>query len=333
MSTPSTLNAQQLIDYARLFPWTTPAVGVAGYSQQPAVSFLDDIVKKIMNKANPWKWNQVVAPVFYTQPFQQDYPTQISQSNMGWLEACTMIDINNFTAQPPVQPPVNCVARLQPTSNCGYPTKISWIINSAAILGIWPGPGTIYVSPLVTQGGGPSSNPLTAIKDSNGNIEVVTTYGVTGGSTPTWPALGATPGTITQDGTVQWTLIDPNGIAFRLDKLATFNSNVWQMNPVYQNKPPNILTLKQTISPIPDDMSYLVKEGFLAYCYKQVDNNKFQQEFAQWLQNIQEALGASDREYQEFGFAPTTGLANPGMGAGTGTYGYPGWIGWTSDGY
>ena len=333
MSQPSTLTAQQLIDYARLFSWTTPAIGVAGYSQEPAVSFLDDIVKKILNKANPWKWNTVVAPVFYTQPFQQDYPTQISQGNMGWIENCTMIDINNFTSQPPVQPPVKAVARLQPTSKCGYPGKISWVINSAAITGSWPGPNTPYISPLVSQGGGPNNNPLTAITDPNGNIQVVTTYGVTGSVMPTWPAALATPGTITQDGTVQWTLIDPNGIAWRLDALATFNSNVWEMCPIYQNKPPNIVSLKQTISPIPDDLSYLVKEGFLAYCYKQVDNNKFQQEFTQWMQNIQEALGASDREDQEYGFAPSQGLANPGMGGGTGSFGYPGWQGWSSDGY
>ena len=333
MSQPSTLNGQQLLDYARLFPWTTAAIGVAGYSQEPTVSFLDDIVKKIMNKANPWKWNTVVAPVFYTQPFQQDYPTQIPQGVLGWGENCTMIDINNFTSQPPVQPPVNFVARLQPTSTCGYPTKITWLINSAAITGLWPGPGVPYISPLVSQGGGPNSNPLTAIKDTNGNIQVVTTYGVTGSSVPAWPAALATPGTITQDGTVQWTLIDPNGIAWRLDKLATFNSNVWEMCPIYQMKPPNIRNLKQTIAPIPDDLSYLVKQGFLAYCYKKVDSAKFQEQFAQWMQDVQEALGASDREYQEFGFAPTSGIASPGMGGGTGAYGYPGWIGWSSDGY
>lgn len=333
MSTPSTLNGQQLLDYARLFPWTTAAIGVAGYSQEPTVSFLDDICKKIMNKANPWKWNTVVAPVFYTQPFQQDYPTQISQAALGWIEACTMIDINNFTSEPPVQPPVKAVARLQPTSACGYPTKISWVINSAAITGIWPGPGIAYVSPLVSQGGGPSSNQLTAITDTNGNIQVVTTYGVTGNSVPAWPAAGATPGTTTTDGSVVWTLIDPNGIAWRLDRLATFNSNVWQMCPTYQNKMPNILNLKQTVAPIPDDMSYLVKQGFLAYCYKQIDSAKFQEQFAQWMQDVQEALGASDREDQEYGFAPSQGLANPGMGGGTGAYGYPGWIGWNSDGY
>src|SRR5277367_6088434 len=183
MSQPSNLNAQQLIDYARVFSWTTPIVGVSGYSTEPAVSFLDDIVKKILAKSNPWKWNEIKAPIFYTQPYQQDYPTSISQSVMGWLSACTMVDVNDaITEQPPIQPPVNCVARLQPSSALGNPSKICWITNAMAITGQtsgpfaglqWPGPGIQYINPLTSQGGGPSNNPNTAITDLNGNIQVV----------------------------------------------------------------------------------------------------------------------------------------------------------------
>ena len=331
MSTPSTLTAQQLIDYARCFSWTTPSLGVSGYGDEPAVSFLDDIVKKILAKSNPWKWNEKQAPIFYTQPYQQDYPTSIAQGVMGWLSAATMLDINNQSQQPPIRPPINCVARLQPTNVVGRPTKVCYIINSMALTGTWPGPQVAYVNPLVSAGGGPSNNPLTAITDTNGNIQVVTTYGVTGGSQPSWPAALSTPGTTTTDGSVVWTLIDPNGVAFRLDALATNGSNVWQFNVNYQLKPPNITSLSQTIFPIPDDLSYLVKQGFLAYCYKQVDNNKFKEEYAQWIEDIQSAMESSDREYQEYGFAPSMGIAGVGGGAADG-YNYPGWPGWTNDG-
>jgi len=326
----STLSVQNLVDYARNFAWTVPALGVSGYSDEPAVSFADDIMKKIMAKANPWKWNLITAPVFYTQPYQQDYPTNISQKTLGWLATCTMIDINNSTSLPPVQPPITCVQNLLPTSSCGYPTQMCWIANTTAITGSWPGPLTPYVNPLVSLGGGPSNNPLTAIEDTNGNIQVVTQYGVTGASQPTWPAPGAAPGTVTTDGSVKWTLMDPNGIAFRVNMLATFNSNVWEVHPVYQQKPPNVTSLGQTFAPIPDELNFLIKQGFLAYCYKQVDNDKFQQEFAQWLQDIQEAMGASDRELQEFGFYPSQSIQ--GGGPMTGGYGYVGWQGWSSDG-
>ena len=44
--------------------------------------------------------------------------------------------------------------------------------------------------------------------------------------------------------------------------------------------------------------------------------------------DIQTAMMGSDREPQEFGFYP----AQPLQGGGTtGQYGYPGWLGWSSD--
>jgi hypothetical protein len=331
----SSLTPQLLVDYARAAcPKSTPVLGVSGYSDEPALSFSDDIIKKIMAKKNPWKWNMIAAAPFYTQPYQQDYPTNISSKYLGWLTNATMIDINNSTNQPPIQPPIMCVARLLPTSTCGYPSSVCWMPNNIAITGLWPGPSVVFVNPLTSQGGGPSNNPLTAIKDPNGNIQVVTTYGVTTSNSagPSWPASGATPGTITQDGTVQWTLIDPLGIAFRVDRIATFNSNVWQMLVQYQNKAPNMTSLGQTFAPVPDDLNFLIKQGFVAYCQKLIDNGaNFKTAYAEWIDDMNELMGASDREDQEFGFYPAYPLSGGGSSGG-GNYSYPGWNGWGSDG-
>lgn len=325
----STLDGQMVLDYAKTFAWTTPVLSKVGFGGEPAVSFLDDVVKKIMAKANPWKWNMFPAPTFYTQPYQQDYPTSISQNIFGWGQNCTMIDINNANSQATAQPPIWFCQNLLPTSSVGNPSKICWLPNDLAIKGIWPGANTVYQSPLKVNGGGPGNNPITAILDNNGNIQVVTTYGVTGSSQPTWPGAGAQAGTITTDGTVVWTVQDPNGIAFRLDRIATFGSQVWQMNPIYQQKPPNITKLNQNFSPIPDDLSYLVKQGFLAYCYQQIDSAKFREQFEQWMLDINTAMAGSDREPQEFGFYPAQPIQSGGQ---TGQYGYPGWPGWQSDG-
>jgi hypothetical protein len=305
---------------------TKPVVGIAGYTDQPAVSFLDDVVKKIISKSNPWKWNAAVLPAFQTQPYQQDYPTNISQNVMGWLQSAVVVDINNATLPTPTAP-MTVVRDLLPSQQVGRPSELSWIPNSQAQTDTWPGPNKTYVNPLASAGGGPSNNPKTAIKDANGNILVVTTYGVTGSVAPLAP-VGAAGGTTVVDGSVVWTVQDPNGIALRLDAVATFNSIVWEIRATYQLKPPNITTLTQTVAPIPDDLSYLVKQGFLAYCYKQAGDPRFPQEYQQWLEAIQEALGASDREYQEFGFYP--GQPIQGGYGSIGTHGYPGWPGWTS---
>src|SRR5579859_4717189 len=151
----STLNAQILIDYARTFPWTTPVVGLAGYNDQPAVSFLDEVVKKILAKTNPWKWNAAKFPVIQTQPYQQDYPTSISQNSVGWLQAAVIADINN-TANPVPILPINTVNSLLPTMITGRPQKVSWVTNSVAQTAVWgrgrpgdPGPNVTYQDPLV----------------------------------------------------------------------------------------------------------------------------------------------------------------------------------------
>lgn len=325
----SQLTVQNLIDYARVHPYTTPTLGLAGYDAEPAVSFGQIIVQRLMTKNDPWKWNSYNFPPFFTQPYQQDYPTSISQNTLGWLENATMIDINNGS-QPLPQPPIRAVARLLPTSTCGNPTEICWIVNRNCILGTWPGNNVTYQNPLVTLGGGPGSNPLTAILDPNGNIQVVTGYGTTLSSgIPSWPSAGAQAGTVTSDGTVNWTVQDPNGVAIRLNMLAVNGSPVWQIIPAYQQKPPVINSIGSTFAPIPDDLDYLIKQGFLALCWKQADKKTFQIEYAQWLQDIASAMEGSDREPQEFGIFPSEGLQQGGQVSG---YSYAGWPGWSSNG-
>lgn len=332
-TTASTWNGQRLLDYARLFSWTTPSIGVSGYAYEPTLTFLNEVLQRLMSKSNPWKWNENKFPLFYTQPYQQDYPTSISQNVLGWLQGAVMIDINNITPSSKNIPPLTVVSRLQQAFIPGYPTKLCWIPNNMAVTSTWPGPNVTFQNPLALvaggpAGGGPGTNPPTAITDPNGNIQVVTTYGITGGSTPTWPTANAAAGTTTADGTVVWTVQDPNGVAIRLDRVASFGSNVFQINANYQTKPPVITTLKQFITPVPDDLAYLVKQGFLAFCYKQVDNAKFQIELTQWLLDIKEAMGASDREDQEFGFSPVDSMQDTGQSEN----GYVGWPGWTSGG-
>lgn len=328
----SSFSVHNLIDYARVYDFAVPTVGLAGYSSQPALSFANDIMQKILAKNNPWKWNSYQVPIFYSQPYQQDYPTSISANTMGWLESATFTDINNPAGTPTfhAQPILQCVARIQPTYQLGWPSEICWVMNRNAITGTWPGAGTTYTNPLISQGGGPGSNPLTAILDTNGNIQVVTAYGTTGGGTPSWPSAGAQAGVVTNDGSVQWTVQDPNGVAFRLNALSTFGSNVWQFNVTYQQRAPLITTLNQTFAPIPDDLQYLIKQGFLAFCYKKSDRKTFQIEYAQWLEDIQQALEQTDRETQSFGIYPSDALqgSGGGSGSGVGANGYPGWNNW-----
>lgn len=328
----SSITSQTLIDYARVFDWAVPTVGLAGYSRQPTLTFANEIIQKIMAKNNPWKWNSYSVPIFFGQPYQFDYPTSISSNDMGWLEAATFTDINNPAGTPQyfLQPILQCVARLQPTYKLGIPSQIAWLMNRNAVTGVWPGANSVYQNPLKSAGGGPGSNPPTAIRDANGNILVVTTYGTTGATAPL-AGVNAAAGTTVPDGTVVWTVQDPNGVTFRIDAMQTFGSNVWQYNLLYQKKPPAITSLTQTFDPVPDDLMYLIKQGFLAYCHRKSNEANFKTAYAQWLEDIQNALEASDREVQSFGIYPADSLQGA-SGLGQGGNGYPGWPGWSSGG-
>jgi hypothetical protein len=151
--------------------------------------------------------------------------------------------------------------------------------------------------------------PFTQIRDANGNIQVITSYGTTGSTQPTW---ATTPGQTTTDGTVTWTCIDPNGITFRLSPLPPQNGQVWQVQPYYQMKPTIITSIGQTWAPIPDDLSYVYKQGFFAKALKLAEDPRWEKEYALFEGMIKKAVGSADREAESFGMYPSRGLQGGG---------------------
>jgi hypothetical protein len=114
------------------------------------------------------------------------------------------------------------------------------------------------------------------------------------------------------DGSVTWTVVDPNGVTFRLDAMATNSSTVYQIRVDYQQKMPSITGLAQTFAPIPDEFSWLIRKGFLTYLTKHAGKADFTQQFLEFQAAIKRAAGSSDREEQEFGFAPAEAIQSDG---------------------
>ena len=319
----STIEVQYLVDFARTYPWTTETIGLAGYSASPAVEIANDIAQEIMSETVPWKWNSYNAPPFLTQPYQQDYPTSLSFNNVGWLESAIIIDINNNSLPTP-QAPLKVVKNLQPSSVCDIPSALCFILNRNALTGVRQA-STLYTNPLVSAGGGPNSNPPCAITDPNGNILVITGYGTSGSTTPTWPAANAAAGTNVTDGGVTWAVVDPNGVCFRVNAKSTNGSTVYQINPTYQLKMPLITGVTSLFNPIPDELGWLLRKGFLAYLSKHAGQKDYMAQILEFRAAVKIASGASDKEEQEFGFAPSEPIqGGPGMGPATGLWWYGG---------
>jgi len=337
-STTNSITVQNLINEMRVYPEFTPIMGTSGYSQYPMLPICNDVMQRILAESMDWKWNRAYVPPILTVALQQDYVTQIT--NIGWLENCVRLDINNSTNNGNLAPkpyfPMEAVRDMQPTSYQGQPFNISFIPNPLAAMGQWY-PNTDYGT-----GYGVAQIPETPIQqfvDVNGNILYIDStvlglsinspgfngqpivlppnspYGVSGSTQPIAPA-NATPGTTVQDGTVVWTVADPNAFAIRIAPLPAFSGLAWLLQPVYQIIPPILKTLQDTISPIPPEMTYLFRQGVRAMLYDHAGSKKAADAYAKWEENLVVAVRAADRQQESYSLQPGVSIMGDGPWGG-----------------
>lgn len=342
-SSQSTITLQRILDKILPLGDINPVlVNVSGYQLEPFLTICTDVMNTIYAQPFPYKWNEIKIPDFYTNSFQQDYalvnPDGSSFYNVEWLERGICIQ-QTSTALPKPWGYVECGRQL--TQATGTLTQVgtwnnptfeantfpnymlyygTWGASSTSgpTLGNDPGPGSVYTSPLLqnTQ----ASNPITQIQDTNGNLQVVTTYGTCGLVQPTWPATNAAPGTQTQDGTTVWTVVDPNGIGIRVLPVPSQSGVVFQFKLVGQMPAPNFdlntgknkLNLNQTLSPFPDKYEPYFRAGVIAQCYRYAVNEKTQAKFEKnwqlWLGSLKDLRELQDRELEENRFTPERGI-------------------------
>lgn len=97
------------------------------------------------------------------------------------------------------------------------------------------------------------------------------------------------------------------GITFRLWPIPS-KAKLWNVKPVYQKKAPIKEGLQETWSPIPDELSAVYRQGFLAMAYKHADDPRADIEYKKFQMMIQKALGLKDAEGNSEGFVPDFGL-------------------------
>jgi hypothetical protein len=324
----STITLQQYVDSARAYKELAPVLETAGWGYEPALTIANDVLQKIIAQTLNWKWNRYYIPPFLTVALQQDYVS--STTNMGWMEQAWRIDINNNT-NPNAPKPIyamEAVRDLEQTAYQASPFNISFIPNSLAFMGVW------QKNYAVTCGYGVAQTPPSFIQqfiDANGNILFINSaacglsfnspgfsgtpitltgynpYGITGTVQPSAPP-NSPAGTQVPDNTVTWTVADPNGYAMRLAPLPAYSGITWLIVPVYQAKPPLITSLSSTLAPLPDELGYLFREGFMAMCYEHAGSRLATSKYAKWEESIYMALRAGDRERDDAIFYPTESI-------------------------
>jgi hypothetical protein len=320
----STKSVQSIIDFANTIGDLTPVLtGTGGFSREPALTIANDVMTELIAERFNWKWNQKQFPAFVTNSWQQDYP-QINTTDVGWLEKAFRTDINN-TSMPKPTFPIETVRDLDPTSQqFGWPGQICWLYNRQLEHAKWPGADKTYTDPLGATT--TPANPYTNILDANGNILIVTTYGITGTVAPAAPK-GAAAGVTVEDGTVVWTVCNPDGMGIRIFPKPPQAGNVWLVRTLYQMKPPSIppagtpttkAFLASLIDPIPDEYAKYYRDGFIAFCHKHSPDPKVKARFPQmytlWEQQVFAAAKAGDKEQENRGFFPDRGIMSGGDG-------------------
>ena len=327
---PSSITLQSVVDYARSFSEVNPILPAGGYSFEPALTFANDVLQKVLSQGLNWRWNASYVPLFLTNSLQQDYVTNIT--DIGWLTSAFRIDINNNTnngnqcPKPLFTLETNRDMGLTPYQ--GNPGQVCFIPNNQAAFGVWSA-NTLY--PCSYGQPGSPVTPIQQIVDANSNILFLDSsvmklsfnvpgyngspltlptpnpYGISGSTAPVLPPASA-PGTQITDGGVTWTVANPNGYCIRFAPLPPEGGFAWLMWIAYQRRAPRFTSLQQTISPVPDDLAYLFREGFLAKCLQHANSPRAAMQNQMWHEQIEQAIRAGEREEQAWSMYPDGGM-------------------------
>jgi len=338
----STTTLASVVGFAKTFPDVAPVVqsAVGGASLQPALTIATDTMVEMLAEPFNWKWNRFLMPTFFTNSWQQDYALNVV--NLGWLEHGFLVDINNTAFPKPIYT-LEVVKDLESTSTqYGIPGQACWLPNDQLYYATWgaddtgnstrgrnPQPSQTLVNPLSTTAA--PSNPILQIRDQNGNLWAVTTFGTTGATIPTAFTTGNAPdplnfptqdnptlaATTVTDGTVVWTAVNPKGQGIRCNPLPPQTGITYQFNLVGQWRPFAFSSgpfsdFKQTLEPIPDDYANWFRAGFVAMAYshspdKQI-RGKADQKKLDWIEAMRKARIAGDRERDNAGFYPANSI-------------------------
>lgn len=85
-------------------------------------------------------------------------------------------------------------------------------------------------------------------------------------------------------------------------------NQVFRIYPIYQRKAPVKTSLTQTWFPIPDELSFVYRQGFLAMAFRHADDARFRDEYQIFQAMIAKALGSKDAELNAEGFVPSRPL-------------------------
>src|SRR6185312_4556893 len=286
----STLTLQSTVNVAQTHLELLPIANVGGFTNEPALSLCREVIQVILAQPLDWKFNRAEMGMFVTAPNKQDYLfAGATFFFLGGNSQGVGIDLSSNSALT--------------ISGTTVTIKTLEVYNgSVGDVGYILGTGSTYDSVFSSNGatGGFSGNTYTVTNISGKTI----TATLTGTASGTSGAPGITDfgwlaaGTIVNINTNTPILptrhieavrdIQPLSLAGVPEKVCMVTdlgtgvlkirfspvpgTTAWGVNLVYQKKAPLPADLNATWSPIPDELSYVVRQGFLARGYRYINS-------------------------------------------------------------
>lgn len=340
----STISVQNILDFARSHTALRPVLGVGGVSNEPGLSFANDILQYLFARPFAWKFNRKTMNFFMTQPFIQDYlfagacaftlnPVVQSGgastvggggvgidllSNAAITESANTVTVNCL--QPHNFAVGSTVYHNGVTGTSAAAYNAVFTVSTNAMTSIWSNGFAITAIPSPTSyqfthpTSGLANGGAAGIADfswmESASITDINNQAV---PQPTGPieALDRLVPTNVCGPTEQVAVMADLGTGvLQLRVMPAGSPYSMAVTPVYQGRAPLLTAPTATWAPWPDRLAFVLRQGMVAFAYRMADK-PFAEKEAEWQRfaaTAMMALGAMDSEADNQGFAPTVGI-------------------------
>ena len=313
-----------------------PLSGVGGYANEPALSLCNDVLQKLM--APPiaplpgqrplildWKWNRAEMNMLVTSPYRQDYlfaGAVLFSLNAGQSAGIDLASANALT----ISGSTVTIKTLEQYNGA--------VGDVCYIRGTGSNYDSTFTQNGVTSSFGGNTYTITGISGLTITATLTgTASGISGSAGITdfnWLAGGTMVGLYANTPILPTRHLEavrdiqPWGYSATPEKVAVIQdlgtgvlkirfyqvpgSVLWGVNLVYQKSPVIKTALTDTWTPVPDNLGYVIRQGFLAVAYRYLNSPRADVEDQKFEREIRRALGDDDQEATDVHLYPETGL-------------------------
>lgn len=326
-----TYTLQNIINYALTKVELLPIAGLGGITNEPALSICNDTIQEILGEPYDWKFNRTEMTPFVLRAGQEDYLFAGGAAfTLGSTAQGAAIDLqsNNAITE---SGNVVTVKTLEPH---GFSVgDVVYLINVFASDGTTASAYTATLTVSASSGSIWSGGfPITAVTSKTFQFAGSTseTTGSNGINNWGWGTSATivdvldtsivrktrqlqvvkelTPTSDAQAWPKKICMLQDKGTGVLKFRLREVPNYPWLVNLVYQAKAPVKADLTRLWDPIPDEYSYVYRQGVMAKAYDAVGSQKFQVEYEKFQTQIRKALGEADREEDDIYVTPAESL-------------------------